>query len=39
MGRHSRLTLAVRCSECGKAYYDEQYKGEPCRNEECEAIL
>lgn len=30
-------TVAVRCSACKKAHYDENYKGEPCR--ECGAIL
>jgi hypothetical protein len=30
------LTIAVRC-ECGRAYYDASYCGEPCR--ECGAVL
>jgi len=29
-------TVALRC-ECGKAYYDENYRGEPCRD--CGALL
>jgi hypothetical protein len=29
-------TVAVRC-DCGKAYYDTQYIGEPCRD--CGVIL
>jgi len=30
------LRFKFRC-ECGRAYYDEQYKGEPCR--ECGELL
>lgn len=29
-------TVAVRC-QCGKAYYDVQFIGEPCRD--CGALL
>jgi hypothetical protein len=30
-------TVAVRCPNCTKAYYDENYRGEPCR--ECGELL
>jgi len=30
-------TVALRCQNCMKAYYDTQYRGEPCR--ECGELL
>jgi len=39
MSQTNRLTLAIRCPECNKAYYDENYIGEVCRSDNCGAIL
>lgn len=30
-------TVALRCGNCLKAYYDTNYRGEPCR--ECGELL
>jgi DNA-directed RNA polymerase subunit RPC12/RpoP len=30
-------SVSVRCSDCGRAYYDDEYRGEACR--ECGALL
>lgn len=30
-------STTIRCEDCGKAHYDENYAGEACR--ECGAIL
>jgi len=39
MGQQQPPMARARCDTCGKAYYDELYREEVCRNDDCEGRI